>query len=104
MAPEEYRLHATMRNYTATVLSEYNKKALSLIEQHPSLQEKIPRLKELWRHLNAWQNKYENVFKYAPSIGLIYVGVVEKIPFPKGIEVEIEEYIQTELKGEKVIK
>ncbi|MEP7143574.1 MAG: hypothetical protein ABI707_11920, partial [Ferruginibacter sp.] len=97
MNAEERSLHSIMRSYTSDILSEYNRNSLSLIEEHPSLKKEITRLKELEGHLIVWLNKYERVFKITPSLPLLYVGVLENVPFPKGIEDDLEVYIHKTL-------
>ncbi len=95
MTDNERLLHATIRGYTDTVLSEYNFRILDILKFNPSLKEVLPRLKELERHLVIWRSKYQRVFKLQPSMCLVYVGVEEESGFPKGIESEIRGYLET---------
>jgi hypothetical protein len=93
MDDEERHLHSTIRAYTANVLSEYNQRALEIIRNNPRLDEHIPSLHELRRHLIVWISKYQGVFHVSPQMCLVYVGVEERVPFPKGIERELYSYL-----------
>ena len=92
MDPEELRKHATIRSYTENVLSTFNTKALELIQDNANLVKALPRLKELETHLIIWMAKFKGVFQTTPSMSLVYVGVEEKIPFPRGIESELRTF------------
>jgi hypothetical protein len=94
MTDNERFLHATIRGYTDTVLSEYNFRILDILKFNPSLKDVLPRLKELERHLVIWRSKYQRVFKLQPSMCLVYVGVEEESGFPKGIEGEIRSHLE----------
>jgi|GEM_PF-1754578 len=93
MSDEELRLHRTIRSYTEHVLARYNQQVLDLITQNKSLKQAIPRLKELEQHLVIWLGKYQGVFQTTPSMSLVYVGVEEGVPFPRGIEQDIKHYL-----------
>ena len=93
MDEEERHLHKTIRAYTSDALSKYNRRILDLLEQNPGLLQAVERLSELKRHLVVWFAKFNGVFSTSPSMCLVYVGVEEKVPFPKGIEDELQAYI-----------
>ena len=93
MDDEDLGYHLSIRDYTHNILYKYNRKALELLFANQHIIEEIPRLKELERHLLVWLGKYESVFHSNLSISLVYVGVKEKVPFPAGIEGELEEYL-----------
>ena len=93
MTDEERYLHNIIRSYTANVLSEYNARALEIMQQHPDLLDKINLLPELKRHLIIWLSKYKGVFQETKSMCLVYVGVEEKVPFPRGVEQELKTYL-----------
>ncbi|HFA48309.1 MAG TPA: hypothetical protein ENJ95_04740 [Bacteroidetes bacterium] len=94
MNSEERRLHNTIRSYTENILSKYNQKALDLINENKSIKKEIPKLKDLELHLIIWMGKYSGVFQDTPSMSLVYVGVEEGVPFPRGIEGELKLYLQ----------
>jgi len=89
----ELRLHASIRGYTQHVIAKYNDQALHILQNNPNLKQEIERLKNLERHLIIWKSKYESTFVNDETIALVYVGVEEQVPFPKGIEREIEDYL-----------
>lgn len=93
MDEEERRLHATIRAYTSQVFRQLNQRALDLVHAHPEWIKKVPRLAALKNHLIVWLAKYNGVFESSPSMALLYVGVDERVPFPRGIEAEIEQLL-----------
>jgi TIR domain len=93
MDEEERHLHKTIRAYTSDALSKYNRRILDILEQNPELPRAVERLSELKRHLVVWFAKFNGVFSTSPSMCLVYVGVEEKVPFPKGIEDDLQAYI-----------
>ena len=92
MNPEELRKHATIRGYTENVLSTFNTKALELIQSNTKLVDALPRLQDLETHLIIWMAKFKGVFQETPSMSLVYVGVEEKVPFPREIESELRKF------------
>jgi hypothetical protein len=84
-----------MRSYTVRAMYEYNKQALSLVQDHPGLKSDVPRLDALEHHLDVWMDKYQNKFLPAPHVALCYVGVHEKVPFPTGIEDDLRGYLDS---------
>ena len=93
MNEEELHLHKTVRAYTSNVLSEYNRRILDILQEHPGLLASVRQLPELKRHLIVWLAKFNGVFASTPSMCLVYVGVEEEVAFPKGVEKELETYI-----------
>jgi hypothetical protein len=93
MNAEELHLHKTVRAYTANVLSEYNRRVLDILQEHPVLPANVNRLPELKRHLIVWLAKFNGVFASTPSMCLVYVGVEEGVKFPEGVENELKKYI-----------
>ncbi len=100
MDDEERHLHSIIRSYTANILSEYNARALQILEEHPDLLEQVKLLPQLKEHLTIWLGKYKGVLQASESACLIYVGVEEEVPFPKGVEDNLEAYLQTILPKE----
>lgn len=96
MNQEELDYHNSIREYTENVLNKYNRKALELLLGNTALHSKMPKTKQLEKHLLVWLGKFEGLFENTPSISLIYVGVDEmqpiprkSVPFPMGIEHEL---------------
>lgn len=94
MTDEEKRLHQTIRGYTQNVTRPYNEEALNILTMHPDLKTKVKRLKKLEQHLVIWKSKYESTFEGDKTVCLVYIGVEERVPFPKGIENDIREYLE----------
>lgn len=94
MTPEERRMHHTIRGYTKNVIKTYNEEALKILKANPKIKNKIKRLKKLEQHIIIWLSKYESTFENDESVCLVYVGVQERVPFPKGIEDDIREYLE----------
>lgn len=95
MNDEERHMHSIIRVYTANVLSQYNTHALQILEDHPELVEKIKLLPELRQHLTLWLAKYKGILERYPHVCLVYVGVEERVPFPRGVELELQSYLNT---------
>jgi hypothetical protein len=95
LQPDELRLHRTIRAYTESILHEYNTRALHLVEHEPHLANFLPSILTLKQHLIIWLNKFEHVFLKTPSMCLLYIGVEERVGFPRQIEDELEYYLRT---------
>lgn len=93
MDDEERHLHSTIRAYTENVLSDYNTRALQILDQHSELVEQVELLPELQRHLTLWLGKYKNIMRASPSVCLVYVGVEEGVPFPEGVELKLQAHL-----------
>lgn len=93
MTPTERKLHQQIREQTNTI-EKLNRRALYYVNASKEFIKEIPRLEELRKHLEAWLEKYDRNFEGDPSVGVLYVGVIEKKPFPSGIESEIRQYIE----------
>jgi len=93
MTPAERKLHRQIREQTDTI-EKLNRRALYYIEASREFRREIPRLEKLREHLDAWLEKYDRTFESDPSVGVLYVGVIEGKPFPPGIETDIRRYIE----------
>jgi len=82
-----------IRGYTQNIIRENHFKTLALLQKHPCLKEKVPRLEELEAHLMLWKSKYESIFEPDESISLVYLAIEEGVQFPRGIEHDIKKYI-----------
>ncbi|MCB0639627.1 MAG: hypothetical protein KDC54_23545 [Lewinella sp.] len=96
MTEEERKLHQSMRHFTEAIIAKYNRRALELVIRHPGLREDIPQLAQLDRHLIVWLGKFEGLFQITPGMGLVYAGVKEKVPFPRGIEKQLQAFLDKE--------
>ncbi|MBK7869267.1 MAG: hypothetical protein IPJ74_00605 [Saprospiraceae bacterium] len=95
MSKQEQRLHHAIRGYTKNVTRLYNEQALKILTAHPEIKDKVKRLKKLEQHLVIWKSKYESIFEQDDTVCLVYIGVEERVPFPKGIENDIREYLNS---------
>lgn len=95
LQPDELRLHRTIRAYTESILHEYNTRALHLIDREQRLADLLPSILALQQHLIIWLNKFDHVFLKTPSMCLLYVGVEERVGFPRQIEDELDHYLHT---------
>jgi hypothetical protein len=98
MTPNERVLHQRIREQTDTI-EKLNRHALYCIEASKDFRRRIPRLERLREHLKAWLDKYDRTFETDPSVGVLYVGVEERKPFPAGIEAGIRQYIEEKSLG-----
>lgn len=93
MTSFEKRLHKIIRNYTEYIRAN-NEQSRQIVSKLKHLDKKIPQFSKLRRHLDFWLHKYETLFVHDPAMCLLYTGVEDKIPFPKGIETAVKEYIE----------
>lgn len=94
MNDSEKEMHLKIRSYTENVINIYNRKVLLVLMSQKKLEQVIPELALLKRHLHVWIGKYENVFMKNPEIGIVYTAIKERVGFPKGIELKIQEYLE----------
>jgi hypothetical protein len=91
---DEERFHfEQIRAMTEGPLHNGNQSILSLIEDHPQILKEIPRLAALRQHLVFWLNKYDKVFSKRTEMCLLYTGVEDGVPFPGGLDQEIESWV-----------
>ena len=90
----EKRLHKNIRAATEYIRDK-NARSLELVIQLKVLNAKIPKLVPLRKHLDLWLHKYDNLFVKDPAMCILYTGVTEKLPFPKGVEDEIRAYLKS---------
>jgi hypothetical protein len=67
-------------------LERGNRKILKIIEAHPAILEAIPQMTDLRQHLVFWLNKYDRFFLVNPAMCVLYTGVEDGVPFPKGVD------------------
>jgi hypothetical protein len=94
LEPDELRLHRTMRAYTESILHDYNRRTLDLLERSPMLADALPSSGALRLHLILWLAKFKDVFLPTPSMCLLYVGVEEGVGFPRAIEAELDAFLR----------
>lgn len=82
-----------MRAITEGVLQEGNRSILEILQKQPSLRDELPILGALRTHLLVWLNKYEHVFKTSERMSLLYVGVEDGVPFPKGVDQAVRDWL-----------
>ena len=92
MTTFEKRLHKVIRNYTEYIKAN-NEQSKQIVIQLKHLDKKILLFSKLRRHLDFWLHKYQTLFVPDPAMCLVYTGVGEKLPFPRGVELEIKDYL-----------
>lgn len=88
----EKRLHKVIRNHTDYIKAN-NEKSRDIVTKLKHLDQQIPKFNNLRRHLDLWLHKYDTLFVQDPAMSLLYTGVKENMPFPKGVETEIKNYL-----------
>jgi hypothetical protein len=83
-----------IRALTSGPLYSANRKVLETIEQCPSLLDEIEALVDVQQHLVFWLNKYESVFVKTSEMCLLYTGVEDGVPFPKGVDQLIVKWLE----------
>jgi hypothetical protein len=99
MTVDEKALFDWIRAITEDQLKEGNAKALAVLERHPQLLVRYPRLVELKQHLMFWLNKYDRVFSRHQDMCLLYVGVGDGVGYPRGLHAEMEEELANASQG-----
>ncbi len=79
-----------IRAITEGPLYEGNRQILEMIEKQPAVLTQVPELLPLRQHLVFWLNKYERVFSRKPEMCVLYTGVEDGVPFPRGIELALD--------------
>lgn len=92
MDEQEKRQHGIIRKYT-DVIKTNNAKSLAILQQLPNIEDKIEQVKELILHLEFWLFKYENIFLEDETMCLVYTGVTDGLPFPRGVDQKITTYL-----------
>jgi len=93
MNEEELSLFRFIRGITENTLFTYNSSIVQLLDAYPQFHSDVPEILQLHDHLNFWLSKYNSVFKDRADMCIVYVGVKDKKPFPRGIEKIIKEKI-----------
>ena len=91
---DEKFLFEQIRAMTEGPLYKGNQEILSIIEQNPEVLNQVSAMKELRQHLVFWLNKYERIFLKKPEMCLLYAGVEDGVPFPKGIDGQIAKWLK----------
>lgn len=82
-----------IRALTQGPLFEGNNSILQIIGQNPTLRDVLPILGALKTHLIIWLNKYNRVFINNKKMALNFTGVEDGVPFPFGVDEEIENWL-----------
>jgi hypothetical protein len=92
MSAEEEEIFKNIRSITVD-MREINVKVKRLLRANKDGFELLPALRGLYEHLSWWHAKYE-LLKDDPDMRLVYVGVRQQKPFPRGIEKLLAEEIE----------
>jgi TIR domain len=101
LIPEERFEFDQIRAMTEGPLYDGNRKILDLLEAQPHLVDEIPMLTDLRQHLVFWLNKFDRVFRVRPEMCLLYTGVEDAVPFPGGLDRQIDEWLLQNAKDAK---
>jgi len=93
MDEEELFEFAQIRAITEGTLHDNNRSILEIIEGNPSVRDELPILAALRRHLILWLNKYDKVFLKSEKMSILYVGVEDGVPFPKGVDEAVSHWL-----------
>jgi hypothetical protein len=89
MTDEEKFEFDQIRAITEGILFDGNHAILGILNQYPELLDEILDLVALRQHLVFWLNKYDKVFKNNSKMCLLYTGVEDGVPFPRGLDQKI---------------
>ena len=76
-------------------LQAANSRSLAVLNENPELFSMLPSAQKLKQHLNFWLNKYDRVFLKTPQMCVLYTGVEDAVPFPAGMDQEIDDWLST---------
>ena len=93
MDDEERFEFAQIRAITEGILHNNNRSILDVIENVPNVRDELPILAALRLHLIIWLNKYDNVFVKSERMSVLYVGVEDGVPFPKGVDEAVADWL-----------
>jgi hypothetical protein len=82
-----------IRALTDGPLHDNNRSILDTIEANPGLLDELPILAALRLHLIIWLNKYDRVFTKSEKMSVLYVGVEDGVPFPRGVDQSVAEWL-----------
>ena len=83
-----------IRTITKTTIQTKNRETRKILEENPALIDAIPRLKDLRIHLTVWLDKYDGLFDSTPEMCVLYVGRPDGVPFPRGVERSIRDWLE----------
>lgn len=82
-----------IRALTEGLLNDNNRLILDIIETTPGIRDDLPILSPLRLHLLVWLNKYDKVFTKSEKMSVLYVGVEDGVPFPRGVDQVVTEWL-----------
>jgi hypothetical protein len=92
---EEERFEFNLiRALTEGPLHDSNRSILDIMEKNPGIRDELPILAALKVHLIVWLNKYDRVFTKSEKMSVLYVGVEDGVPFPKGVDQAVAEWLK----------
>lgn len=91
---EQRMLFDFIRGITEGPLFRRNHELLNHLRNNPQYFHELSEFRELQGHLELWFVKFESILKKRPDYCLVYVGVKEKKPFPKGIDKKVDNAIE----------
>lgn len=86
MDAEELHEFRQIRALTEGTMHDGNRGILEILEAAPGLRDELPILAALRVHLIVWLNKYDKIFTTSERMAVLYVGVEDGVPFPRGVD------------------
>ena len=86
MTEEERFEFDQIRAFTEGPMVNANRAILGILKSYPALGDELPILGDLQQHLDFWINKFERVFVKTPGMCVLYTGVEDGVPFPRGLD------------------
>ena len=83
-----------IRAITEGPIQTGNRRILEVIENNPALLDLAPQMTGLRQHLVFWLNKYDKVFTLNRAMCLLYTGVEDGVPFPKGLDDAVDKWLR----------
>jgi DNA-binding winged helix-turn-helix (wHTH) protein len=101
MNKEELFVFEQVRAITDSGLYPSNKAIFETLEQDNRIFKEIPKTKALSEHLKFWLNKYQGIFQQRKDMCLVYVGVEDGVPYPKGVDQAVKKWLQENSPNQK---
>ena len=92
---EKFIFHQ-IRSITESSLYKSNLAIVAELTSNPQIFLEIKLTRELQQHLIFWLNKYESIFIERQDMCLLYVGVEDGIPYPAGVNKNINNWLDAQ--------
>jgi len=93
MNAEELFVCAQIRAITDNGLYKNNQAIFDELAMNPDIFTEIALSKKLYQHIEFWLTKYHGVFSKRKDMCLLYVGVEDGIPYPSGVDENVNAWL-----------